>query len=203
MKVCSSCFTDKEIKGYISSFQIIGDCKICCSSAIHLIELKELLDFFQELIENFQKAEDGEPLRSKIQGNWSFFSSQKTATEILNRVLPKINTEIISSDDLVEYSAEITDNYEHWETVKEELKWTKRFFINTEYLEDLGWDGFFNTQYELKPNDRLFRARVHHTSDQPAIDITNMLSPPRQNTLGGRWLFRSDGATCFGQTVPL
>ncbi|SDX30732.1 RES family NAD+ phosphorylase [Aequorivita viscosa] len=183
MKVCANCFADKEIKGFISSFQTIGECKICLSSAVHLIDLKELLDFFQELIDNFEKSENGEPLRSKIQANWSFFSSQKTATEILNRILPEINTEIISSDDLVEYSTEITDNYNHWETVKEELKWTKRFFIN---IEDLGWDGFFNTQYKLKQSDRLFRARVHHTSDQPAIDTTNMLSPPRQSTLGGR-----------------
>lgn len=144
------------------------------------------MDFFQELIDNFEKSENGEPLRSKVQANWSFFSSQKTASEILNKVLPEINTEIISSDNLVEYSTEITDNYTHWETVKEELKWTKRFFINTEYLEDLGWDGFFNTQYELTPSDKLFRARVHHASDQPAIHINNMLSPPRENTLGGR-----------------
>src|SRR5690554_387875 len=92
----------------------------------------------------------------------------------------------MSSDDLVEYTSEVVDNYNHWEMVKEELKWTKRFFINTEYLEDLGWDGFFNTQYELTPSDKLYRARVHHTSDQPAIDNTNMLSPLRQNTLGGR-----------------
>lgn len=186
MKVCSNCFADKEIKGFISSFQTIGECKICHSSDVHSIDLKELLDFFQELIDNFEKSENGEPLRSKVQANWSFFSSQKTASEILNKVLPEINTEIISSDNLVEYSTEITDNYTHWETVKEELKWTKRFFINTEYLEDLGWDGFFNTQYELTPSDKLFRARVHHASDQPAIHINNMLSPPRENTLGGR-----------------
>lgn len=186
MKVCSNCFADKEIKGFISSFQTIGECKICRSSDVHLIELKELLDFFQELIDNFEKSEHGEPLRSKIQSNWSFFSSQKAASEILNNVLPHINTTILSADDLVEYTSEVVDNYSYWEMVKEELKWTKRFFINTEYLEDLGWDGYFNTQYELKPNDKLYRARVHHASDQPVIHNDNMLCPPRENTLGGR-----------------
>ena len=186
MKVCANCFADREIKGFLSSSEVMGDCKICDSSSVSLIDLNELLDFFQELIDNFEKSEHGEPLRSKIQSNWSFFSSQKAASEILNNVLPQINTTILSADDLVEYTSEVVDNYSYWEMVKEELKWTKRFFINTEYLEDLGWDGFFNTQYELKPNDKLYRARVHHTSDQPVIHNYNMLCPPRENTLGGR-----------------
>ncbi|WP_417873818.1 RES family NAD+ phosphorylase [Xanthomarina gelatinilytica] len=186
MKVCANCFADREIKGFLSSSEVVGDCKICHSSSVPLVDLNEFLDFFQELIDNFEKSEHGEPLRSKIQSNWSFFSSQKAASEILNNVLPHINTTILSADDLVEYTSEVVDNYSHWEMVKEELKWTKRFFINTEYLEDLGWDGFFNTQYELKPNDKLYRARVHHASDQPVIHNYNMLCPPRENTLGGR-----------------
>lgn len=186
MKVCSNCFSDREIGGFISSIGILGNCKICDSHEIPLIELKELLDFFQELIDNYQKAEDGEPLRSKIQGHWSFFSSHKTATEILNNILPQISTEFLSAEDRVEYTTEISDNYNHWETIKEELKWSKRFFINTEYLEELGWDGFFNTQYELKPEDKMFRARVHHASGLPPIDINKMHCPPREIALGGR-----------------
>src|SRR5690554_5278936 len=111
MKVCANCFADREIKGFISSSEVVGDCKICNSSSVPLVDLNELLDFFQELIDNFEKSEHGEPLRSKIQANWSFFSSQKTASEILNSVLPQINTTIISADDLVDYTSEVVDNY--------------------------------------------------------------------------------------------
>lgn len=186
MKVCPNCFSDKEIKGLISTSDEKGDCFICNSNDVHLLEITELYDFFEELLENFQKVENGEPLRSKIQSNWSFFASHETASEILNSVLPEISSEIISSDDLVDYTSEIKENYNHWETIKEELKWSRRFFVNTGQLEDLGWDGFFNTQYELKSDDLLYRARVHHISGLPAIDISDMLCPPKDKASGGR-----------------
>ncbi|WP_298248307.1 RES family NAD+ phosphorylase [uncultured Christiangramia sp.] len=186
MKVCPNCFSDTEIKGLISTSEEKGNCNICNSKDVHLLDIKELYDFFEELLENFQIVEDGEPLRSKIQSNWSFFASRGTATEILNSVLFEISSEIISSDDLVDYTSEIKENYNHWEIIKEELKWSKRFFINTAQLEDLGWDGFFNTQYELKSKDLLFRARVHHMSGLPAISTSDMLCPPKNKASGGR-----------------
>jgi hypothetical protein len=186
MKVCPNCFSDKEIKGFISTSEEIGDCKICNSKNVNLLDLKELFDFFEELIENFQKIENGDPISSKIQANWSFFSSNKTAIEILNFILPEISSDINNSEDLVDYTSEISDNYNHWETIKEELKWSNRFFINTDYLVELGWDGFFNTQYELKPSDKLYRARVHHMSGLPAIDNIQMLCPPKDKSTGGR-----------------
>jgi|TARA_R100000501_G_C2621608_1_gene114849 hypothetical protein len=186
MKVCTNCFSDKEIKGFIFTSGEMGTCKICLSENVHLIDIKELYDFFEELIENFQKLETGEPLRSKIQANWSFFSTQETATEILNAILPEVTSEILSSEDLVDYTTEIKDNYNHWEVIKKELKWSRRYFINIGELVDLGWDGFFNTQFELKPADRLYRARVHHESGLPAIKMDEMHCPPRYKARGGR-----------------
>ena len=186
MKICPNCFSDKEIRGLISTSEEKGDCKICESQKVPLSDIKEFLDFFEELIENFEKVENGEPIRSKIQSNWSFFSSHKTATEILNSILPEISSEIINSETLVDYTSEIKENYSHWEIVKEELKWSTRYFINTGHLEDLGWDGFFNTQYELKSTDFLYRARVHHISGEPAINHAEMHCPPKDMASGGR-----------------
>ena len=186
MKVCPNCFADKELKGFILSSSDTGDCKICESKGQQLLDISELLDFFQELTDNFQVTETGEPLNSKIQGHWSFFSSHKVANKILNFVLPKLSTDITASNDLVDYTTDIIENYSHWELLKEELKWNNRFVINIERLEDLGWDGYFNTQYRLLPDVELFRARLHHQSGLPVYETEKMNCPPKEIAGGGR-----------------
>lgn len=199
MEVCPNCFADKELHGFIISSIKIGECEVCESKGVPLMDISELLDFFQELIDNYRTNDVGESLKSKIQGNWSFFASHSTATKILNDVLPKLSTNISSSEDLVDYNEDIVENFSYWEKLKEELKWSRRFLFDIGNLEDLGWDGFFNTQYELKPNDELFRARLHHQSGLPALKADEMMSPKpylvsggRANPLGIPYLYLSD-----------
>ncbi len=200
MEVCPNCFSDKELKGFILSSSKIGTCSVCQSNDVSLLDLNELLDFFQELIDNFKASPNGEPLKSKIQSNWSFFSTHDTGKIILNEILSKINTEIKSSEDLVNYTEDIIENFSYWEKFKDQLKWTTRFISNIEYLtEELGWDGFFNTQYELKPTDELYRARVHHKSNMMAYKAEELMCPPsefvgggRANPLGIPYLYLSD-----------
>jgi hypothetical protein len=186
MKVCVSCFSDKELKGFISSSNEIGDCEVCESKNQSLIDVSELFDFFQELIQNFKVFENGMPLSSKIQSNWSFFSSLGVANKILNYVLPKVQTEITSSNINVEYTDDIIENYNHWEILKEELKWKNRFVINIERLEELGWDGFFNTQFKLRNESPLFRARIHHQSGLQVYKPEDMSCPQKEIASGGR-----------------
>lgn len=186
MDVCSNCFADKEIKGLILSSQTTGECHICNSKNVHLLDSTELQDFFQELIDNFKPSNDGRLLKSIIQADWHFFSSYDVATRILNEMLSVISTDISSSTDLVNYTDEIHENINYWEELKEELKWSRRFLFNIEKLEELGWDGFFNDQYELKLTDKLYRARVHHQSGLPAYDFNKMKCPAPKLAGGGR-----------------
>lgn len=201
MEVCENCFADKELKGFIYSRKQIGDCEICGSKKVSLINVNELLDFFQELIDNFIKSEKGKSLKSKIQGTWSFFSTHEIASKILNEVLPELTTEILKAEDLVDYTSDIIDNHLHWEVLKDELKWSRRFLSDISYLEDLGWDGFFNTQFELKSEDKLYRARVHHKSGLTAYNKYEMMCPKanivgggRANPLGIPYLYLSDNS---------
>lgn len=186
MKVCASCFSDKELKGFISSSTEIGDCDVCDSKNQPLLNLSELFDFFQELIDNFKVCEKGMPLSSKIQSNWSFFISHDVANKILNFVLPNVLTEITSSNINVDYTDDIIENFNHWEILKEELKWKNRFVINIERLEELGWDGFFNTQFKLSKDVELFRARLHHQSGLEVYKPEEMTCPPKESASGGR-----------------
>jgi hypothetical protein len=186
MNVCASCFSDRELKGFISSAPEIGNCAVCESKNQPLLDVSELFDFFQELVDNFKVDENGMTLSSKIQSNWSFFSSHGSANKILNYVLPKLQTEINSSNINVEYTDDIIENYNHWEILKEELKWKNRYVINIERLEELGWDGFFNTQFKLKKETPLFRARLHHQSGSEVFKPKDMYCPEKESANGGR-----------------
>jgi hypothetical protein len=186
MKICPQCFSDSELKAFISTSTQIGNCGVCSSENVPIIDIIELFDFFQELIENFQKTEAGESLKSKIQGNWSFFTSHDVATQILNNILAELTTDISSAEDNVNYVDEIVENYGYWEELKDKLKWSNRFFFNTGYLEDLGWDSFFNTQYELTGDIDFYRARVHHLSGLSPYETHEMMCPNREISSGGR-----------------
>lgn len=188
MKVCANCFSDKELKGFISSIGKIGDCEICESKSQPLLNVAELFDFFQELLDNFKVFENGTTLSSKIQSNWSFFYSHAVANKILNYVLPNLQTEITSSKINVEYTDDIIENFNHWEVLKEELKWKNRFVIDIKRLteEEFGWDEFFNTQFKLGKDVELFRARLHHTSGMEAYQPEEMFCPKREFASGGR-----------------
>ena len=187
MKVCPNCFADIELKAFVSSSSQKGDCDICASKETPLLDLNELLDFFQELTNNFQVVDKGEDLKAKIQSNWNFFSSLDVAEKVLNYVLPQVKTQIKNASTKVDFNQDILENYQYWDELKEELKWSKRFLSNLGYItEELGWDGFFNSQFELDKEDTYYRARVHHESGMPAYELDKMGCPPPKKVNGGR-----------------
>lgn len=186
MEVCPSCFADTELKAFISASTTIGNCAVCNSKEQPIMAINELMDFFQELIDNYTPVDSGDSIKNKIQGNWSFFADHQVAESILNYVLPKIDTAVHNANSPVDYILEITNNHGYWETLKEELKWSHRFLSNLDQLLELGWDGFFNTQYRLSSDTTLYRSRVHHQSGNQAYSHSEMYAPTRHFAKGGR-----------------
>ena len=143
-KVCKNCFSDKEIRGFIISQSTIGVCEFCKTENVEVININELYDFFKELIDNFQVKESGESLLNKIQGNWSLFSSHDCAYKILNFVITQIDTSVTNAEEVIDFTDDIKENINHWNVLKEQLKWERRYLIDINYLiEDLGWGRFF------------------------------------------------------------
>lgn len=122
-----------------------------------------------------------------LQRDWSFFQNQVCADKILNYIIKHINTDLIRSNDEVDYIEEIYENINYWEKLKEQLKWEKRYFTDINYLtEELGWDGFFQSQVEVNPNEIFYRARVHHRENQGAFASSDMLCSPKHMATAGR-----------------
>lgn len=185
--VCSNCFTDAELIGFIQTRNQISDCDCCGAKNVAVLPFEELLDFFKELLDNFQKSEIGCGLTALIQSNWSFFKDLALGDKIINSALNQINSIFVSSDELVNFNDEIIENVDYWQKLKEQLKWEKRYLTDINFLTyDLGWDGFFESKTVIEKKDILYRARLHSNADSEAFTEENMFCPPKHIAGGGR-----------------
>lgn len=178
---------DDELKGFIISQGNVGNCDCCHTKEIEILPIEELYDFFSELLRNFQLKDGGETIVNKLQGNWDLFKGNAIAKKILNVVLSNVESDINSIDDAVDFTDEIIENINYWQTLKEQLKWERRYLTDINFLtEDLGWDSFFNSKIILTENDILYRARLHDKPSLPSFSEDEMSCPPKDITSGGR-----------------
>ena len=185
--VCSNCFTDTELIGFIQTRNQISDCDCCGAKNIAVLPFEELLDFFKELLDNFQKNERGSGITALIQSNWSFFKDLALGDKIINNALNQLNSIFSNSEELVNFSDEIIENVDYWQKLKEQLKWEKRYLTDINFLtDDLGWDGFFESKTVIEKEDILYRARLHSNADSEAFTEDNMFCPPKHIAGGGR-----------------
>lgn len=200
MKVCVHCFNDLEIKQFIvSNSNEKGKCDYCeDGSSTVLIEIGELLDFFAEFIKIFKYSATGIPLAQKIQKEWNLFSGEATCNNILSDILLALKSPIINSDITVDYTDDIIECSSYWDTLKEEIKWEKRFLTNIDKLEELGWVRHLSQTVRLSETKPLFRARLHYIDNKEEITIANMGCPDkllvpagRANPLGIPYLYLS------------
>ncbi len=190
MKVCKECFNDVEIRSFIEVSSLeTGNCNYCTNS-IHseLIEVGELLDFFAEFIDIFEKDSDGDDtLIDIIQRDWNLFAGEIEAHDILSDILLSLGCTITNPSVFVNYSSNINDCISYWDTLKEELKWQKRFLTNTDELSNLRWDKFFSDKNIVLPSQIiLYRARVHHSERKKPYPNDEMGYPDKEKVSEGR-----------------
>lgn len=185
MNICSDCFSDPELRGFVESFNFKDPCDFCKKNG-YIIDLEELIDFFQDLINCFKPQKNSYSLSGILCGDWELFSSFDISEKVLDYLIPRLDTDLNSSNDAVNYTDEIVENYSHWNEIKNSLKWTRRFISDINSLEDFGWDSFFNTQFQLTSSDILFRGRVHHESGKPCYTPPEMKCPKKEHVKGGR-----------------
>ena len=188
MKVCDNCFNDLEIKRFIESNTTEnGVCDVCdVSSSSKLIDLSELLDFFIELLSIYKEDISGESIVESINENWNLFIDSDVGRKILTKVIDDESLHITDISKKVVYIDDISECIGHWEILKEDLKWNRRYLTNVEDIINYGWDAFFNEQSPLLNTDSFFRARIHQNDGEPIFDANQMGSPDRIYASGGR-----------------
>lgn len=205
--VCKECFSDKELSSYITSQNKLNNCSFCQNKNIATINIDELLDFFNELfgcfcVNDTHERSGSNSLITLLVGEWSFFSKRDSGSKILNYVIGKTGSIFQSADTKVYYSEDIIANVKYWDTLKDILKWQRRYFHDLNKLEELGWDGFFVGQSMINQTDVLYRARVHHEMKVGPYPTEEMFCPPkdksspgRANPIGIPYLYLSDSET--------
>jgi len=185
--VCVQCFSDTELVGFIRSQSNLDQCHFCDRMNVECLPIEELYDFFDELLENFNRNVNGLPLITLIQGNWTLFSSNNHAIKILNFVISENGKDFNSANDLVDFSDEILKNVNYWDILKNQLIRERRYLTDIDFLVyDLGWDGFFRSQDLLSKNEILYRGRIHHQTLQDAFSNEEMFSPSWDKSTAGR-----------------
>jgi len=193
MKVCTSCFSDIGINSFIlSNSKENGKCDFCSDGVNSaLIEINELLDFFQSLLNLYKVQENGVSLINIIQKDWNIFADKSVANNILTYILSKIDTTLDKrTDQKVGYSDTILDSVNYWNKLKSELKWSRRFTTDFRELLDFGWDRIFSEKTSgiiVKPDEKeLFRSRIHLNGQTTSFSIQEMGTPPKEKVLAGR-----------------
>lgn len=186
--LCEHCFGDKELKAFCRASKNIGTCSFTKNSGVPVIDLSELISFFSGILQLFEddSREGSIPLIEVLEKDWNLFSSKIIGTEILNEVL-KITPSLLKPSLNAQYSNELRRICAPWSKLKDDLKWKKRFHINTnELIMEYGWDAIFAIQDELDTNASYYRARIHSEGRKVSYSTEEMKAPPREMCTAGR-----------------
>lgn len=187
--LCEHCFGDKELKAFCRASKNIGTCSFTENSGVPVMDLSELISFFSGVLQLFEEDDSGEALSliEILKHDWSLFSSNRIGTMILNEVCRMTPFRLLSPTSKARYSIELRRVCEPWSRLKEELKWEKRFHINTDDLTiEYVWDAIFAIQDELDANAPYYRARIHSEGRREPYSTEEMKAPPKEKCAAGR-----------------
>lgn len=187
MKICAECFSDLEIKGYILS--VSRESGVCpyCSRTSTLVDMLELEDFYKQFFSVFKKAVcPGIPLIDLIQQDWQMFSTDTDGNRLLLDLLNFVDMSGWTPDTLVAYNDEIEDCVSYWKSLKDELKWKRRYLTNQELFDNLGWINCFDNYSLFDSSLNLYRARINKNGTLTPFSANEMGCPPCEYSSGGR-----------------
>lgn len=193
LNLCQKCFNDKYIQGLISNSSKVGICDICGESG-QLIGQYEIIDFFDDLFQLFQKdSSSSKTISSLIQEEWNIFSDERTAETIIAQMLIKTGSSLLTTDS-VSLLPTITTSDSIWDDIKNKVKKYSRFLVDASVFEDnyIQFD-----RIRVKKGQRFYRARItpkdikKMTPKKMECPPADKATPGRANPLGIPYLYLS------------
>jgi len=184
MFCCPHCFYDNFLQERIIAIsKERGTCSFCKKANIPLIPPNELFDYFQPLVDLYEKDKNGKPINVLIQQDWNVISLNTSELQFSLLAYVTEDHDIKESrykSGLIHDKASI----EQWENFREELKHQNRFFPkkvpDKEHLVQLLKYTVLSSNVNL---NKFFRARLN--ADKP-IPIKKMRKPPAKIVTNGR-----------------
>lgn len=202
---CPNCFNDKFLKNQVLDLsKNMADCYYCETKHTKVIDVKLLMDYFEELLELYEVNSKGVLLSELIDFDWKMFNLHRV---VANNLIADIldDNEILSLKyiNIIEKTSS-----DVWEEFKNELKHQNRYFpndgeFNKNSLRDISQ--YFET-FEY-PNS-VYRARI--SKDGNLVPESRMGKPPsgqltqgRANPVGISYLYiASDESTAVSEIRP-
>ncbi len=182
MNCCSNCINDAFLATVIERESgLNGKCDFCNSEDMSLVDPVFLNDYFQQVLDLYEKSDDGKNIAYLLKNDWILFDSINI--EVSNKLLEAIFD--TNFDD--KYISKQNDETKilNWQEFKAELKHDNRYFPTKapSYEHLKGLLQFIILQGEAIPVF-LYRSRVNE--DALPIDINEMGKPPKKISTAGR-----------------
>ena len=187
MFCCGNCIGDTYLMRQIENRSTcVGRCDYCNRENVALIDPRNLVDFFEPLVDVYTVSKDPRAcaIQDFLRNDWSLFANlEATKTSaLLNDIFSDSNFANLKYLPLV---ARDSDALSQWESFRGELKHENRFFprnvMEKEQLEQLigllGIDG-------SNASSILYRARI--MENETIYPLDQMGRPPKEAAFDGR-----------------
>ena len=84
------------------------------------------------------------------------------------------------------YIYEINESVSFWDSLKNDLKYKRRFLTDIRDMEEYGWDAMFNVFVSIDNRNSLFRARINNNGATNPYPKDNMGAPQKELSTSGR-----------------
>lgn len=183
---CPECFDDRGLRDQL--FPTFnpgrGTCDFCGTADTQLVEPGRLADYFELLVNVYERSDDGKPLVEWMKEDWQLFSHHRMdsahAKELLGEILD--DGEIVRNN-FVPSASYISQGLAQWDKLRDEMMYANRWFLSV----DIDLDRLYQLLEMLlaRPLPRKwFRARIQ-TEDE-VFPIEKMGAPPKRRSSHGR-----------------
>lgn len=185
MLCCPNCFKDRGLERQIIPrlAERTGECPLCKSQNMSLVEAKKLGDYFEVLCGIYKRDECGEVLIDWLIDDWDLFNLERAmANSLLVEILDDGERvrELVVPSELYE-----TKNLDGWQALRDELRHNNRFFPETDFelerLEQLVSNLLISRdEWPLE----WYRARIETSGN--IYEADEMRAPPKELASHGR-----------------
>lgn len=163
---------------------VSGACSFCGMTNTQLVEPGSLTNYFELLVNAYERNENGKFLVEWMKEDWELFSHPLMDTAHAKELL----AEILNNGEIVRHAFIPTPNSDSdgiskWDTLRNQLMYTNRWFLDVA----IDFDRLRDLLDMLLAKDlptRWYRARI--CSEEEVFTIENMGAPPRRRASHGR-----------------
>lgn len=186
-KCCPNCFGDRELE--VNIFNTLelseGTCSFCKTFSAKLADPSGLREVFELLVSSYEEDVDGEiTIVEWLMEDWLLFDCPSINLNDAKQLLAEILDDgEITRRPVKPTAAHQTTGLTNWETLKDELRYKNRYFLDEELNQDRLGELLDYLISDPLPEE-WFRARI--MSDEVPYELSKMGAPPKGIASYGR-----------------